>query len=80
MFIAKIQRYSSRDGNTDLPEIALPSHTCVTGKEDYFALAYDDTRMIVAVMRELDKALGNDKDEKGREIVLIYRIKSVEDR
>lgn len=52
MTAATINRYAKGE-NTE-HEIALPNHVVVTGKEDHFALAFHDARMILAGCRLAD--------------------------
>lgn len=78
MILAKIQRYA--DGKSNDFEIALPTHVTRTGSEDFFALAYHDTNMIIAGMREMDRALGLNVNSRGDQFEVIYRIKAIEDR
>lgn len=81
MFTARINRYSSLTGDTTSMEFHLPARVTVTGKEDHFARAYEDVGCILAGLRELDRALGNEStlDANGEptEVILRYDVVSI---
>jgi hypothetical protein len=53
MITAKFKKYAN--GENSFIEVALNYHTCVTGYEDHFSLAYHDAKMILIGMRQSNK-------------------------
>lgn len=69
MFNLTIRRYQHENV---IIEVQVPQRVTITGKEDHFARAYEDAQQIIAGMRALDRALGND------EATIIYDITGLE--
>lgn len=69
-----IDRYHNGTTHT-FKDVQLPAHVTYTGNEDFFALACNDARMVVAGMRERDTL--EFKPETPFGDMPKYRIKSV---
>lgn len=74
MFKATIRRYESVEGNKFI-ELDIPQRVTITGKEDFFERAYEDVCMAIRGMRQMDAALGLDKDDT----TIRYSIMRLED-
>ncbi len=71
MFMATIPRYDGKTTKAVAFEAQLPQRVTITGREDFFARAYDDVSVAISVMRELDRAQGVEN--------IIYRVKNIRD-
>jgi len=66
----KIDRYSSKTGDTTPLDFDIPARVTITGKEDHWGRAVEDARLIIQGMQGLDLILGDDTTR--------YHVKSLE--